>query len=343
MGNKPVRKTFCTVVLVSLCIAIAGCGIDKQRTFSGRTMGTVYHITVVTGWLTRIGTLKKAVEKKLYEINMSMSTYIPDSEISRFNTCAKPGEPFDVSNDFLQVARTGRRLFELTGGAWDGTVWPLVRLWDFDRHDPAPSVPAEEEIKKVLRCVGYSHIHIDRTGRLTRDLPCVLLDFASIAKGYGVDAIAGVLKNLGVHDFIVEIGGEVYASGRRKDGKPWRIGINTPRSDASVYQVREVIELSDRAVATSGDYRNYFVIGGRKYSHVLDPRTGWPVETGVVSVSVVAGNCMFADGLATALMVMGPEKGIGLVNRLDNVECVITVRHRDGAYEDYTSAGMKLD
>ncbi|ABW69036.1 ApbE family lipoprotein [Desulfosudis oleivorans Hxd3] len=323
-----------------LCLAFAGCDGSRHKTFSGKTMGTEYHVTVVTGMLSRTAPLQKKVEARLAHINAGMSTYMDTSEISRFNNEIGQDQPFAVSKDFLRVAAEGMALFRLTDGAWDGSVWPLMILWGFDRPEQQRFVPDSAEIDQVLTCVGYDSLQIDEANRLVKKTPCLFLDFASIAKGYGVDVVAEVLREAGVDNFIVEVGGEVYAAGVRETGDPWRIGINTPEPGAPVDRVRQVVALSDRAMATSGDYRNYFVIDDRTYSHVLDPRTGYPVANGVVSATVVADTCTFADGLATALMVMGAEPGTALVNTLENVESCITVRRTDGTYEDFWSTGF---
>jgi thiamine biosynthesis lipoprotein len=191
--------------------------------------------------------------------------------------------------------------------------------------------------------VGFDRIRLDPSGTISKTDPAVTLDLASIAKGYGVDAIARLLGDEGFDHFLVEIGGEVYARGRRKDGKPWRVGINRPDRQAAFNDVYQAVPLTDRAMATSGDYRIFFQVDGQSYSHILDPRTGRPVTNGVVSATVVADNCTVADGLATALMVMGPEKGVALVNRLPSVACLIVVRQADGTLTDHPSSGFVIN
>jgi thiamine biosynthesis lipoprotein len=183
---------------------------------------------------------------------------------------------------------------------------------------------------------------MDPSGTLSKMDPGITLDLASIAKGFGVDAIARLLGDRGFSHFLVEIGGEVYARGRRKDGDAWRVGINRPDKQAAFNDVYRVVPLTDRAMATSGDYRIFFQIGNQSYAHILDPRTGRPVTNGVVSATVVAANCTVADGLATALMVMGPEKGLALVNRLASVEGLIVVRQPDGSLVDHPSDGFGI-
>lgn len=306
---------------------------------AGNTMGTTYHITVVSGDRTAGGNLQQAVDALLERINASMSTYRPDSEISRFNALSATRPPFAVSAGFLKVMQTAREIFELSQGAWDGTVLPLVELWGFGRSTARTRLPALDEIARVREQVGFDRIGIDPSGYLTKKRADVTLDLASIAKGHGVDQVARLLEQKGCRNFLVEIGGEVYAGGRRVDGTPWRVGINQPDAAASATAVYKVVPLENRAMATSGDYRNFYEIEGRRYSHIIDPRTGYPVDNGVVSATVFAPSCALADGLATAMMVMGPEKGIGLLDRLEAVEGLIVVRHADGRLENFGSKG----
>jgi thiamine biosynthesis lipoprotein len=239
--------------------------------------------------------------------------------------------------------RTARRIFEMSEGAWDATVDPLVQLWGFGRSQIPPGIPDQHALQRQREKVGFDFIRILDQGALVKTRPDVSLDLGSIAKGFGVDQVAALLQAEGYTDFLVEIGGEVYAAGSRIDGKPWRIGVNYPSKDAPVNKIYRVAELSNRAMASSGDYRNFVEINGRLYSHVIDPRTGYPVDNGVVSVSVTADSCTLADGLATAVMVMGHEKGLALVQRLQGVECLIVVQAADGTLTDYPSRGFPPD
>lgn len=325
-----------TCTLSAVLLLLCGCG-RKEHLFTGPTMGTTYNVKVVAGFFQSTAGLSEKITQRLIEINQSMSTYIPDSEISRFNRLAATGEKFAVSKDFMQVMLTAEKIFLLTDGAWDGTVNPLVDLWGFGSGKRRSKPPPPAEIAQRRRAVGFDAIGIVDDRYLVKRNPDVKLDLASIAKGYGVDQIAALLSQSGFHNFLVEIGGEVYAGGRRKDGRAWRVGINTPQSGAPADQVYKSVDLTDWALATSGDYRNFFEVGGRRYSHVIDPRSGYPVANGVVSASVLADNCTFADGLATALMVMGAEKGLALVDRLEGVAGLIVVQRADGRFMDHYS------
>jgi thiamine biosynthesis lipoprotein len=338
------KKIIYTAMSLLLAAALLSCDrLREEVVFAGSTMGTTYQVKIVTGYFSGPKGLQQKIDARLEQINQSMSTYRPDSEISRFNKLTTTGEKFAVSGDFLEVMRTARRIFELSGGAWDATIDPLVQLWGFGRSPKTPGIPEKDELQRQRKRVGFDFIRIFEEGALLKTRPDVTLDLGSIAKGFGVDQVAALLLAEGFTDFLVEIGGEVFAAGSRIDGMPWRIGINHPSKDAPVSKIYRVAELSNRALATSGDYRNFVEIDGRLYAHVIDPQTGYPVENGVVSVSVVADSCTLADGLATAVMVMGHEKGLALVQRLQGVECLIVVQASDGTLTDVASRGFPPD
>jgi len=324
-------------------IVLAGCSARKETIFSGQTMGTTYSVRVVGGYFQNTGGLQEKIDRRLKAINQSMSTYIADSEISKFNGFKKADTRFEVSDDFLQVMRVAANIYRLSDGAWDGTVDPLINLWGFGRKDGGGTIPDDHKVSKLLKNVGFDYIKILDDRFLLKTNPSVTLDLGSIAKGFGVDQIAALIRAEGFKDFLVEIGGEVYAAGFRKDGRPWRVGVNRPQKDAPFNQVYKVVPLTDKAMATSGDYRSFFEINGKRYSHVIDPRTGHPVANGVVSASVIADDCTFADGLATAIMVMGYAEGLALVNKLDGVECLVVVRQADRTLQDYHSGGFKTE
>ena len=331
------------IILLIILFSRTGGEAQTEHLLEGRTMGTTYHITVISGSLNKVEALQAKIDRRLEEINRVFSTYIKDSEISRFNVLNTAGVKFPVSADFMQVMKVGRKIHRLSEGAWDGTVNPLVELWGFGPARKTPKMPAAAEIRAALNRIGFDRIRILQPNFLVKDLAAVTLDLNSIAKGFAVDQVSKLIAAAGHQHFLVEIGGEVYAAGYRPDGKKWRVGINRPRKDAAFNEVYQVVALHNRAFATSGDYRNFFEIDGVRYSHVMDPRTGYPVSNGVVSVSIVADNCTLADGLATAVMVMGAEKGIQLVNRLPNVEALVVVEESDGRLADYYSAGLKAD
>jgi thiamine biosynthesis lipoprotein len=320
----------------------AGCSGRQEVLIQGNTMGTTYHIKVVTDRQHNADGLPEKIEARLKEINQSMSVFIPDSDISRFNRLDKVGEKIKISEDFYRVMSVAARLYRWTQGAWDGTVMPLVNLWGFGPRHMQTEPPSPEAIQAAKQKVGFDRIVIGQDRTLEKRRADVTLDLASIAKGFGVDAISRLVRESGFSNFIVEIGGEVFASGVRVDGKPWRVGINRPDENASPTAIYRALSLTDKALATSGDYRNFFEKNGVRYSHIIDPATGYPVSNGVVSTSVIADTCTEADGLATALMVMGPERGLALVNRLPGVECLIVVHGKDGSLINYPSKGFNM-
>ena len=331
-----------TSVAIFFLLILTGCNLKKEVLISGRTMGTTYNIKVVTWFYKDTAELKDKIEKSLKDVNNSMSVFISESEISRFNAFNSQ-DKFIITEDFLRVMTVARRIYELSEGAWDGTVYPLVDLWGFGRTIKEKRVPQKKEIEDQLANVGFDKIEISEKGYLAKRNPLVRLDLGSIAKGYGVDQVAEVIRNNGINNFLVEIGGEVYASGYKKDGGYWVVGINMPDKDALVDDIYKTVRLKNKALATSGDYRNFFGQKGAFYSHVIDPKTGYPVKNEIVSVSVVANDCTFADGLATAIMVAGHQKGIELVEKLPGVECFIVIKDKDGKLTDYFSKGFGND
>ncbi len=336
------RKYLYISTLSIVVLLLAGTGLKKEITLSGQTMGTTYHIKIITTYFDNLTSLKNQINKRLDEINKSMSIYMKESDISKFNT-SPLNTRIQVSDDFILVMKTGKSLYIQTQGAWDGTVGPLVNLWGFGSKEMGSEIPSEDKIKKELEKVGFDRIEILEDRYLSKNNSTVSLDLGSIAKGYGVDQVAKLIKNNNIEDFLVEIGGEVYASGRRKDGKSWRIGINTPRKDASANQVHKVVNLYNKAMATSGDYRNFIEIDGKIYSHIIDPRTGYPVSNQVVSVSIISDSCTYADGLATAVMVMGKTKGLELVSHLNNTECMIVIMEKDSTLVEHYSDGFRTE
>ncbi len=339
--NKLLVVIMGAIGLFTLVIAAGvttGFNTKQEVLLTGRTMGTTYHIKAVVSGKISAQSLDRSVTDRLVAINHSMSVYDPMSEISRFNRAEK-GEAVSVSSDLLHVFSVGRRIYDLTDGAWDATVGPLVTLWGFGPGKSPERYPEDEAVAAALSRVGFDAISRHGEGTLVKTRSELVLDFGSIAKGYGVDAISDLLREKGVRHFLVEVGGEVYGEGRRMDGHPWRVGINTPERGAAVDDLFQVRTLQGHALATSGDYRNFLKKGERIWTHVIDPRTGRPVENGVTSASVVARSAVFADGLATALMVMGPEKSLNIVNGLPDVECLLLVRTSEGRLNAFASKG----
>ncbi len=302
MGSAATSRPGALLLALSV---LAGCGSDAPQVqeFQGQTMGTTYTIKYVA--TQPLPSLPAKVQQALDEFNRTFSTFIADSEISRFNA-REQGGSVGLSESFLPVLRVALRIAEATGGAFDPTIMPLVRAWGFGPGGER-GFPTEEELAAARSRVGWRKLDVRPDGSLQADAN-VELDLSAIAKGAGVDRVAGLLRELGIPGFMVEIGGEVFCAGEKGAGVAWVIGVEEPGNGA----LADRVPLRDRAMATSGSYRNYLEEGGRRVHHVLDPRTGMNADNRVVSVSVIAPSCALADGLATAFMVLGPQ-GAGKV------------------------------
>lgn len=272
-------------------------------------MGTTYSITVVADQLPP-DDLSQQIDRLLSKVDSSMSTYKNESEISRFNRLSV-GQTQKISSEFAEVIRISQKIWHQSNGAFDPTIGPLVDLWGFGPVDREGQVPSSESIEQVLSNVGFESIVLEDL-TLSKLAP-VALDVSAVAKGYAVDLVANHLEMLALPDYLVEIGGEIRVSGTNPDGQPWRIALEQPQLFAAVDRV---IEISDSAIATSGDYRNYFEKDGVRYSHTIDPRTGMPIRHKLASVSVIAESCAEADAWATALSVMGAVESKKLANQL---------------------------
>lgn len=303
------RWLFCYVLLI--CILLQGCAAEEPvRELSGHTMGTTWHVTYTpSGGLRDVAPddVHQAIAEILDDVNRSMSTYRADSEISQFNQ-TNPAQWFAVSEQFMTVLQAAIDIGNASQGAYDVTVGPLVNLWGFGPDASNDIVPEEIELMELLGQVGQRHLTVDKPAHRILKSDALSLDFSSIAKGYGVDRVADWLGRSGVKDYLVEVGGEMRLLGKNPKGSAWRIAIEQPES--TVGTVATAISLSNAALATSGDYRNYFEVNGKRYSHTIDPRTGYPIVHDLVSVTVVHASAMIADGWATAFMVMGAQQAM---------------------------------
>ncbi len=325
---------------IILGTAFFGCAHKKETVFTGKAMGSAYHIKVVGVYFDNAESLGPAIDRRLEELNQCISTYRPESEISRFNRFSAL-DPFPISDDFVRILETAWPLYDQTGGAWDPTVAPLVALWGFDAKDGAGRIPDQADIDRCREQIGFTELILQERRYLRKKRADLSLDLNSVGQGFGVDQVAEVIRKAGFHDFLVEIGGEVLASGSRADGTDWRVGVNKPVQGSPFDQIYKIVALHDQAMSTSGDYRNFFIKEGKTYSHIIDPRNGRPVSNGVVSVSITAPSCTYADGLATAVMVLGTSEGLALINKLPGVEGMIIERDENGRLRDYYSEGFK--
>jgi FAD:protein FMN transferase len=281
----------------------------------GRTMGTTYMVkTVSIQEKDTNAELKAGIDELLKDINMKMSTYIKESEISRFNN-DKGTQWFTVSTDTAHVFAEADRISKLSNGAFDITLGPLINLWGFGAKKKGQEIPPDQEIEQILLQIGYKKLSVRLSPpALKKETPTLYCSLSAIAKGFGVDKVAEFLEQLGHNNYMVEIGGEVRTLGSKPNNQPWRVAIATPDGSS---RFQKVMALNNMAMATSGDYHNYFEKDGVRYSHTIDPTTGKPITHTLASITVLHKSCMTADAVATAIDVMGPEKGFELALKED--------------------------
>jgi thiamine biosynthesis lipoprotein len=329
------------MLVVLLSISVTGCfpsnnSPKKEVLLQGRTMGTTYNIKVVsTSEQVEKLKLHDKIERVLKRVNQEMSTYIPDSEISLFNQSTS-GEAFEISDGFARVLKESIRLGELSNGKLDITVGPLVNLWGFGPEQRPEKVPSESVLASTINIIGLEKLHL--TGnQLSKDISNLYIDLSTTAKGYGVDVVAELIESNGIANYLVEIGGEMRLKGFKHTGELWAIAIEKPILDPSGEEraVHQVIIPKDNAVATSGDYRNYFEADGQRFSHIIDPETGKPINHNLVSVTVIDQSSMTADGLSTTLMVLGTEKGMEFAVK-NNLAALFISKTEHGFSEQFT-------
>lgn len=331
MNTSHCIKTCVLIFLLLVTGVLVWCGAaraamaPKLERFEGETMGTVWHASVISDpehpvSREKYAEIQKSLEEALKEVDFRMSTWKNFSELSRINEHNSGSEDFPISPELASVLKKSLEISEKTGGAYDVTVGPLVNLWKFGPtrgDDSMPEIPDENAISEAKKCVGWESLSFLQINSsllaLHRDKTGLYIDLSSIAKGYGTDRASEALERLGFENYMVEVGGEVRTRGRNRIGKPWRLGISLPVPDSN--RLFGAVELENQALATSGDYRNFRLEGEKRRSHIIDPRTGKPVEHTLVSVSVLAPDCMTADGWATALMVLGPDEGKKIAQR----------------------------
>ena len=329
------------IILPAIVLLCAGCRRPVEETLTGPTMGTQFTVKVVRHpGAVELAILEKEIQAELDRVDALMSTYRADSELSRFNAFDRT-EWFPVSAATAEVVATAIDIGRLSGGAFDVTVGPLVNLWGFGpSKEPAERVPSPEEIEEAKNRTGLDHIEVRLSPPAVRkDLPGVSIDLSGVAKGFAVDQVAGLLERRGLENYMVEVGGEVRTKGQNLQGRPWQIGIESPV--AGVRSLQRVVGLGDDAMATSGDYRNYFEADGVRYSHMIDPRTGRPIAHRLASVTVLDRYCTRADAWATALMVLGPEEGYALAEKED-LPVLLVIKSDAGFVEKATPKFEKL-
>ncbi|WP_298719019.1 FAD:protein FMN transferase [uncultured Oceanisphaera sp.] len=336
-----VTKWLAPLGLAFLLVACKPAAVEHpQRHLTGNTMGTYYSVKVVDVDETRAQALQAEIDRRLERLNDQMSTYREDSELSRFNR-HQGADPFPVSSDTARVVTAALQLGRMTEGALDVTVGPLVNLWGFGPDARPSRIPGEPLLADTRARTGLEHLRVgidSESEYLYKQLPELYVDLSSIAKGFGVDMVSEYLSEEGITDHLVEIGGEVRLSGLNRHRQPWTIAVEKPGSGTG--SVQQVVAVGNNSVATSGDYRNYYELDGERLSHTIDPATGHPITHQLASVTVIHPSCMIADGLATALTVMGPERALAFAEQ-HRLAVYLLTKTDDGFRVDMTSAFKK--
>jgi len=331
-----------SVFVIALLVILTGCfpsnDLAKQEIFlQGRTMGTTYNIKVIVSADSQdLDKLQAGIDDLLKELNQQMSTYITDSELSLFNQ-SQSLTPIDISPGLARVIAEAIRLGELSEGKLDVTVGPLVNLWGFGPEQRPEKQPSEELLKATRSQIGLQHLSLTNN-QLSKKIPHLYVDLSTIAKGYGVDIVAEYIEQQGIDNYLVEIGGEIRLKGFKHTGELWVVAIEKPITTER--SVQQFIIPKDNAMATSGDYRNYFEADGQRFSHIIDPATGKPIDHKLVSVTVIHPSSMTADGLSTAMMVMGEEQALAFAEK-NNLAAYIISKTENGFVEQSTVKFMQ--
>ena len=330
MKTTAVAATVAAAVMTALTGCTGNTGTFQSET--GFIFGTVYNVKYQ-----HTESLKDDITRELQLFDGSLSMFNDTSTISRVNR----NEDIQPDTLFTNVIRRSLEISQATDGCFDITVAPLVNAWGFGfKHDIEPDSTA---IDSLMQMVGYDKIQLTPDGRVLKQDPRTMLDCSAIAKGYAVDIIASLLRRKGISNYMVDIGGEVDVAGHNPNGDLWHIGINKPQDDSlSVNsELQTVLAVSGVGIATSGNYRNFYYKGGRKFAHTIDPHTGYPVQHSILSATVIASDCMSADAYATSFMVMGLDKAREFLSRHNGIEAYLIYSGDDGKYEVYMSEGMK--
>lgn len=325
-------KTISTTLCLCLIMLAACTGKKQYYEESGTVFHTIYHIKYEASQL-----LTDKIDAELQAFNLSLNPFNPNSIIAKVNR----GEDVEVDDWFAEVFNKAQEVSEHSEGFFDITCAPLINLWGFGFSRTDSVTPAM--VDSIRQFVGYRKVHLEGR-RVVKDDPRVMLNCSAIAKGYASDVIARLLEREGVENYMVEIGGEVTMKGVNRNGRCWRIGINDPEDDTTGVKndIGEVVELCRKGgVATSGNYRNYYIKDGKKYAHTIDPRTGYPSEQSILSATIVADDCITADAYATAFMAMGLERVHRLAASIPGIEYYIIYSDAEGCHRVEYSEGMR--
>lgn len=328
MFGKKKRKTVSSFVISAIFLAACSTA-PETKIIRGEAQGTTYSITLPDGETIS----KEQIDSLLARFDQSLSTYDSNSVLSKLN---EGGERFNVPESdvyLIPCLKLSQQIYNLTSGAFDPTVFPLIKAWGFFKE--MDNIPSTAEIESLLNFVGFDKIELQNRV-ITKKDGRIALDFNAIAQGYSVDVVSAFLEEKGVLNYFVEIGGEIRVKGFNPEGNKWRVGVDVPTENPKedVRELQDVLEISDCGIATSGNYRKFYIKDGKKYAHTLNPKTGMPAETDLLSATVIAKTAGEADGLATAFMVMGtsktkkwlashPEIKVYLISRGENGKSIV--------------------
>ena len=334
MTEDPIRKILARLCFVLLLGSFLSCKESSDKNFSaeeakrsyelitGTTMGTYYRITANCIDYSKI---QSSIDSLLLEINSAVSTYEPESFIAQINA-SKAGTPFDDYPEHFDVnLRSAQNWYEQSEGYLDVSIMPLVNHWGFGYHEKRAVTEVDSTyVEGIFRYIGLNKWKIDKDG-LSKTYDEQQLDFSALAKGYAVDQVGELLVSKGCSDFLIDVGGEYVAKGLNAKGAVWTIGLSTPSPDAKPTDVELAIKLDNQALASSGNYRNYHEVDGKKYGHTLDPKTGYPYQDELLGVTIITDQCIDADAIATACMAMGYRKAVTFIDQLPDVSACFLI------------------
>lgn len=333
MKNKKLlwQLPFLTLLVVGTILIIRQQHSMPYRKTSDFIFGTTYHVTYQCD-----SDLTQSIKAELLKVDASLSPFNKESVITAVN------ENKDVQLDdmFKEVFNLAMDISKDTDGAFDITVAPLVNAWGFGFKNG--SQPSSHQVDSLLQLVGYEKVSMV-DGKVTKRDPRIMLDCSAIAKGYGTDRVARLLRSRGIQNYMVEIGGEVVTSGVNPDRVPWKIGVTKPTDDSLNigHELQTVLNVTDKAMATSGNYRNYYFKGGKKFAHTVDPKTGYPVQHSILSATVLSKSCAVADAYATSFMVMGFDKARQVLERHPELMAYFIYSNQKGDMDVWYSPSLR--
>lgn len=327
------KQAFFLLLSIVLFFSIACNETPLEVKLQGFAQGTTYHIT----YIGNTKSLQTQIDSLLHIIDQSMSTYKANSLISKFN---KSDSGLVVDYLFLHVFNKSKQIYNETDGLFDPTVATLVEAWGFGKNKNTNI--DSTIIDSILQYVGLEKIELRNNNFLFKSTPNINLDFNAIAQGYSVDLIADLLEKNNIQNYMVELGGELKTKGKNIQGSEWKIGIDKPNENNNERELLSIIELSDKALATSGNYRKFYIKDGKKYAHTINPKTGYPAENSLLSATVISEKCIDADAYATAFMVMGVEKSIEFIQSKKTISVYLLYTNDKGEIKEFISEELKV-